>query len=81
MPRSYDAKVIDHLRRAGASTIAVDLEFTHPAANEQETIDLFEAVGRAGGKTVLGTVEVAKRRAHRNIRRDICRKRARAPRT
>jgi adenylate cyclase len=60
LPRSYDARVIDHLRLAGARVIAVDLEFTHPVANEQETIDLFEAVGRAGGKAVLGTVEVAK---------------------
>ena len=60
LPRSYDATVIDHLRLAGASVIAVDLEFTHPVANEQETIDLFEAVGRARGKAVLGTVEVAK---------------------
>jgi adenylate cyclase len=60
LPRSYDATVIDHLRLAGASVIAVDLEFTHPVTNEQETIDLFEAVGRARGKAVLGTVEVAK---------------------
>src|ERR1700677_4603667 len=60
LPRSYDARVIDHLRLAGASVIAVDLEFTHPVANEQETIDLFEAVGRARGKAVLSTVEVAK---------------------
>src|SRR5712672_360407 len=27
-PRRYDAQVIDRLRRAGARTIAVDLEFT-----------------------------------------------------
>jgi adenylate cyclase len=60
LPRSYDARVIDHLRLAGARVIAVDLEFTHPVADEQETEDLFEAVGRAGGKAVLGTVEVAK---------------------
>ena len=38
--------------------IAVDLEFTHPVANEQETEELFEAVGRARGKVVLSTVEV-----------------------
>jgi adenylate cyclase len=60
LPRSYDARVIDHLLVAGARVIAVDLEFTHPVANEQETIDLFEAVGRASGKAVLGTVEVEK---------------------
>jgi adenylate cyclase len=60
LPRGYDAAVIDHLRLAGASVIAVDLEFTHPVPNEQETEDLFEAVARARGKAVLGTVEVAK---------------------
>jgi adenylate cyclase len=58
LPRGYDATVIDHLRLAGARVIAVDLEFTHPVPNERETEKLFEAVGRARGKAVLGTVEV-----------------------
>jgi adenylate cyclase len=58
LPRRYDATVIEHLRLAGASVIAVDLEFTHPVPDEQETEDLFEAVGRARGKAVLSTVEV-----------------------
>ncbi len=58
LPRSYDAKVIDNLRRAGAKVIAVDLEFTHPVEKEQETDELFEALERASGKTVLATVEV-----------------------
>jgi adenylate cyclase len=58
-PRRYYAEVIDHLRRAGAKVIVMDIEFTHPSSVEQEDIDLFEAVGRARGKTVLGTLEVA----------------------
>lgn len=57
-PRTYQAKVIERLRLAGAKVIAVDIEFTHPVEKEQETIALFEAVGQAHGKTVLATVEV-----------------------
>jgi adenylate cyclase len=57
-PRRYDARVIDRLREAGARTIAMDIEFTHPTI-EAEDNALFEAVGRAHGKTVLGTIEVA----------------------
>jgi adenylate cyclase len=57
-PRTYDAKVIDNLRRAGAKVIAMDIEFTHPSESEEEDLALFEAVGRAHGKTVLATVEV-----------------------
>ncbi len=56
-PRRYDATVIDRLRRAGASTIAMDLEFTH----ETDVVDddaLIEAIGRAHGKTVLAATEV-----------------------
>jgi adenylate cyclase len=56
-PRRYDAQVIDRLRRDGARTIAMDLEFTH----ETDRIDdnaLIEAVGRARGKTVLAASEV-----------------------
>jgi adenylate cyclase len=59
LARSLDAKVIDHLRLAGAKVIAMDLEFTHPVEKEEETEALFDAVGRAHGKTVLATVEVA----------------------
>jgi adenylate cyclase len=56
-PRSYEARVIDNLRKAGAKVIAMDIEFTHPT-NEEEDNELFEAVGRAHGKMVLATVEV-----------------------
>ncbi len=58
-PRRYYAQVIDNLRKDGAKVIAVDIEFTHPTS-EREDNTLFEAIGRARGKTVLGTEEVAK---------------------
>jgi adenylate cyclase len=58
-PRHYDAEVIDHLRVAGAKVIAMDMEFTHPT-DEEDDDALFEAVGRAHGKVVLGTTEVGK---------------------
>jgi adenylate cyclase len=56
-PRSWDAQVIDHLRAAGARAIAVDIEFAHETTPEQDNA-LFEAVGRAYGKTVLAATEV-----------------------
>ena len=57
VPRRYDAEVVDRLRRAGASTIAMDIEFT-TKTNEEEDDALVEAVGRAHGKIVLATVTV-----------------------
>jgi adenylate cyclase len=57
LPRRYDATVIDHLRRAGAKAIAMDMEFT-TRSNEEEDDDLIEAVARAHGKVVLGTANV-----------------------
>ncbi len=56
-PRRYDAEVIDRLRTAGAQTIALDIEFAH-ATDEADDLALFEAVGRAHGKTVLAATEV-----------------------
>src|ERR1700722_10019391 len=53
-PRRYDAEVIDHLRKAGARVIAMDMEFTHPT-DEADDNALFEAVGRAHGRVVLAT--------------------------
>ncbi len=58
-PRRYDAEVVDHLRMAGAKVIAMDMEFTHPT-DESDDIALFEAIGRAHGKTVLASTEVGK---------------------
>ncbi len=55
-PRSYDARVINQLRRAGAKTIAVDIQFTEPSDRVDDNA-LIEAVGRAGG-VVLSTTEV-----------------------
>ncbi|HEY2215968.1 MAG TPA: CHASE2 domain-containing protein, partial [Solirubrobacteraceae bacterium] len=57
-PRSYDATVIDHLRRAGARAIALDIEFTHETDVRDDNA-LIEAIGRAHGKTVLAATEVA----------------------
>jgi adenylate cyclase len=57
LPRKYDAEVIDRLRRAGARTIAMDMEFTHET-NPEEDNELIEAVGRAHGKVVLATGNV-----------------------
>ncbi len=56
-PRRYDARVIDRLRRGGARTIAMDLEFSHPT-DERDDLALFEAIRRAHGKTVLAATEV-----------------------
>ncbi len=58
-PRRYYTKVIDNLRKAGAKVIAVDIEFTHPTVQSEDDA-LFEAVADAHGRTVLGTIEVAK---------------------
>jgi adenylate cyclase len=57
LPRRYDAEVIDHLRRAGAKTIALDMEFIHETTPEEDD-DLIEAVDRAHGKVVLATLNV-----------------------
>jgi adenylate cyclase len=56
-PRSYDAQVIDRLRRGGARTIALDIEFSH-ATDPRDDLALFQALGRARGKSVLAATEV-----------------------
>ncbi len=56
-PRRDDAKVIDNLRRAGARTIALDIDFSHET-DEADDLALYEAVNRAHGKTVLAATEV-----------------------
>src|SRR4051812_2567586 len=58
-PRSYDARVIDHLRRAGARTIAIDLEFNERTA-EADDLALVEAIERAHGKVVLAADQVTR---------------------
>lgn len=54
--RSLHARVIDRLRRAGASTIVYDTQFTEPTEPEEDSA-LIEAVARAGN-VVLATTEV-----------------------
>jgi adenylate cyclase len=58
-PRAYYARVIDHLREAGASAIAMDIQFTEPT-DPTDDQDLAEAIERAHGKVVLATTEVAR---------------------
>jgi adenylate cyclase len=55
-PRSLHGRVIDRLRRAGAKTVAVDIQFTEPTAPAQDNA-LIEAIERTGG-VVLSTTEV-----------------------
>ena len=56
-PRKYEARVIDNLRKAGASVIAMDIQFTQPT-DEADDNALIEAIGRAHGKVVLGATEI-----------------------
>lgn len=58
LPRRYDARVVENLRRAGAKVIAIDIEFSHPSGTEEESEKLFEAIAHTRGKAVLSTVEV-----------------------
>jgi adenylate cyclase len=58
-PRSFHAELIDRLRRAGARTIAYDVQFTEPT-RPQEDNALIQAVARAGN-VVLATTEVDRR--------------------
>jgi len=57
-PRAYEARVIDHLREAGAKVIAMDIQFTQPT-DPTDDQDLAEAIERAHGKIILATSEVA----------------------
>jgi adenylate cyclase len=57
-PRRYEARVIDNLRRAGAATIALDIEFAHETDARDDNA-LFEALGGARGHTVLAATRVA----------------------
>jgi adenylate cyclase len=56
-PRSWEGRVINNLRADGARTIAVDIEFAHETTPSQDGA-LFEAIGRAHGKTVLAATEL-----------------------
>jgi adenylate cyclase len=54
-PRSLHARVIDRLREDGAKVIAVDIQFTEPTTERQDSA-LIESVARAGG-VILSTTE------------------------
>jgi adenylate cyclase len=56
-PRRLHAHLIDLLRRDGASTIAVDLEFSAPTDRRDDN-DLIRAIGRDHGHVVLAATEV-----------------------
>jgi adenylate cyclase len=58
-PRSLHGRVIDQLRRAGAKTVAFDVQFTEPTVPAQDNA-LIEAIERKGG-VVLSTTEVDSR--------------------
>ncbi len=69
-PRAYEARVIDHLREAGAKVIAMDIQFTQPT-DPTDDQDLAAAIERAHGKVVLAATEVpqtAKPRCSAEIR-------------
>jgi adenylate cyclase len=55
--RRIYAPLLDNLRRAGARTIAFDIEFDNPT-NPNDDLALYEAIGRAHGKVALATSEV-----------------------
>ncbi len=57
-PRAFEARVIDHLREAGAKVIAMDIQFTQPT-DPTDDQDLAAAIERAHGKVVLAATEVA----------------------
>ena len=48
-PRAYDARVIDHLREAGAKVIVMDIQFSLPT-DERDDLALAGAIERAHGK-------------------------------
>ena len=58
-PRTFHARLIDRLRRAGARTIAYDIQFTEPTVPREDNA-LIDAVARAGN-VVLATTEVDRR--------------------
>lgn len=58
-PRTYHAKVIDNLVKAGAKVIAYDVQFTEPSGDEAADNALIGSVRDAGPhRVVLATTEV-----------------------
>ncbi len=56
-PRSYHARVIDALHRAGAKVIALDLQSTERSYSVEDDNAYIEAIARAGNM-VLSTIDV-----------------------
>jgi adenylate cyclase len=56
-PRAYEARVIDHLREAGAKAITMDIQFTQPTDPTDDNA-LAGAIERAHGKIALATTQV-----------------------
>ncbi len=54
-PRSWHARVLEELKRAGARAVFYDVQFTEPTTPSQDGA-LYEALGRTGG-AVLATTE------------------------
>ena len=55
-PRTRHARVVDQLRKAGASLIVYDVQFTEPSPDPKADLALYDALGRAGG-ALLATGE------------------------
>lgn len=53
-PRSHYARLVDRLRKAGAASIAFDVDFSSPSAQAQDAA-FAAALARADGKVVLPT--------------------------
>jgi adenylate cyclase len=56
--RTHWAKAIDQLAKAGAKTIAVDVQFTEPSGDDDADNALYESVSAAKPRVVLATTEV-----------------------
>jgi CHASE2 domain-containing sensor protein len=53
-PRSWDARVLEQLHRAGARAVFFDVQFTEPTTPAEDGA-LFNALGRTGGATMATT--------------------------
>jgi CHASE2 domain-containing sensor protein len=62
--RSLHAQMIDHLHAAGAREIVYDVQFTEPRPGNQD-IDLYDAIGAAGGVTLATSQSDAQ--GHTNV--------------
>lgn len=61
-PRTYHAKLVENLNRAGAKVIAFDLEFDKPSPTNPEQDEIFAQAIRKAGNVVLGGKILSERR-------------------